>query len=174
MNRPNHYPFWKRWQERQNRLYVGDLSQTGYTTIPLMAGMLPYRDRKFKYVRPIPRGLEGHVSIQTYWVDKDNRDRLFMRFLVSDDVMVFVAIEPVNKKVPEWLRGWHREEGILRTSGIVPNRVIFSAPFRRGYVYLGGNSSDAYGKARPRSMYNVIVMPLWLYNANLVTNEDPQ
>lgn len=115
-------------------------------------GEKSYIDRSYTYAR-VPDELTGSVFIRTANDDKTSSGDAFLRFVVSEDAVVYVAYDDRIAGKPAWMSGFS-DTGAALISAAKP-MSIYRKSFPAGEVVLGGNDSPS-GSV---NMYTVAARP---------------
>ena len=76
-----------------------------YTVDKLSTGVKQLIDRSYT-ITSVPEYLKGASFIQTANNDKLNTSDNFLSFIVTDDVVLYIAYDPRATTIPQWLTRW--------------------------------------------------------------------
>jgi hypothetical protein len=121
-----------------------------YIVNRLNTGVKQLIDRSYT-ITSVPEYLKGASFIQTANNDKLNTADNFLSFIVTDDVVLYIAYDPRATTIPQWLTRWTKTNDKIGTSDAdvayleIYHRVVRNEE-RFEPVILGGNlASPAVG-----------------------------
>ena len=137
---------------------ISNLSRGDYEIDQLVSGKLPYVDRTYTFLSPVPEPLSNRIYIRTRQEDKDTTS-IVLSFDVNQNVLVTIGIDERIAILPSWLQSWKRQSDQLLTNDPgLPGRKLYTKKFDEGHITLGANRDSSMPKGR--SMYTVVITPL--------------
>ncbi len=121
-------------------------SGQSYEPYLLRTQAICYTDREYAIAK-LPLALSGLYGVKTSGQDAQSEAPALLRLVLDRPSKVYVLYQALASHLPEWLRGWTREEGMQVEVDTADDRMpflVYSRAFPAGPVILGGAHGPGY------------------------------